>query len=509
MRIAMANNHNDLYKELTEKMKEIAIISCCESLLGWDERTYMPRGGAASRADQASYLAGLSHKKFTDPRIGEILSELEKSPMVNDPLSDTAVNINEIRYLYDKSVKIPQKLVEEITHTTSMAQGIWVEARRDQDFPKFLPWLEKIIKLELELANCLGYKKEAYDALLDNYEPGSSYDYVAKVFAEFRKELVDLVAAIMNSKRKANLSIIEKDYPVDRQAMFGQSGAAAIGFDFGSGRLDITAHPFCSGIGPGDTRITTRYNPNHFGQAFFGILHEAGHGIYDQGLDPKHFGMPRGNSVSLGIHESQSRMWENLVGRSKPFWRHFFPRAQQMFPESLNGVNFDDFYFAVNDVRPSFIRVEADEVTYNLHILLRFEIEYAFLKGDLAPKDLPGAWNEKFKSFFGLTPPNDSIGCMQDVHWSAGYIGYLPTYTLGNLYSAQFFARAKEEIADLDAQFAAGKFDNLKTWLNKNIHSHGKRYRAQKLVEVVTGKPLSHKPLMTYLKTKFGELYGI
>ncbi len=505
----MAEKYDELYQELIRRCKEISVLGSCGGLLGWDERTYMPRAGAPARAEQMSYLAGMTHKMFTDPRIGDILSELEKSPLVKDAVSDSAVNINETRYQYDKSVKIPQRLVEEITHTTTMAQGVWAEARAVNDFPKFLPWMEKILKLELELANCLGYKKEAYDALLDNYEPGATYESIGKVFADLRKELVPLVAAIKDSKRKPDLSIIERDYPVDRQALFGQSGSIAIGFDFQAGRLDITTHPFCSGIAPGDTRITTRYNPRHLGQAFFGILHESGHGIYDQGLDTAHFGMPRGESVSLGIHESQSRMWENLVGRGKPFWRHFFPRAQQMFPEALGTVKFDDFYFAINDVRPSLIRVEADEVTYNLHILLRFELEYALLKGDLLPKDMPGAWNEKFQHFFGITPKTDADGCMQDVHWSAGYLGYFPTYALGNLYSAQFFAKAKEEIKDLDTQFAAGNFSELKKWLNKNIHSHGKRYRAEKLVQVVTGKPLSHVPLMTYLKTKYGELYGL
>jgi carboxypeptidase Taq len=505
----MAEKYEELYQELVRRGKEVAIIGSCAGLLGWDERTYMPRGGASSRAEQMAYMAGLAHQKSTDPKIGEILSELEKSPLMKDEFSDSAVNIRETRHDYDKIVKIPQKLVEEISHTTTMAQGIWVQARAESNYPKFLPWLEKVIKLELELANCLGYKKEAYDALLDNYEPGATYESIGKAFADLRKELVPLVAAIKNSSRKPDLSIIERNYPVDRQALFGQSGAIAIGLNFQAGRLDITTHPFCSGIAPGDTRITTRYNPNHLGQAFFGILHESGHGIYDQGLDSAHYGMPRGESVSLGIHESQSRTWENQVGRGKPFWKHFFPRAQQMFPEALGSVNFDDFYFAINDVRPSLIRVEADEVTYNLHILLRFELEYALLKGDLLPKDLPGAWNEKFKQFFGIVPPNDAEGCLQDVHWSAGYIGYFPTYSLGNLYSAQFFAKAKEDIKDLDAQFAAGNYSELKSWLNKNIHTHGKRYRAEKLVQVVTGKPLSHQPLMTYLKAKYGELYGL
>ncbi|MCX6825902.1 MAG: carboxypeptidase M32 [candidate division Zixibacteria bacterium] len=504
----MPGKYEELYDELIKRNQEIAIIGSCAGLLGWDERTYMPRSGAQARANQIAYLSGLAHQKFTDPKIGELLKELEQSPLAKDELSDSAVNIREIRDEYDKLIRVPQKLVEEISHTTTMAQGIWTEARAKSDFAKFLPWLEKIIKLELQLANCLGYKKEAYDALLDNYEPGSTYESVVKVFAEFRKELVDLVATIKDSKRKPDLSIIEREYPVDRQAIFGQAAADAIGFDFASGRLDVTTHPFCSGISPGDTRITTRYSPRHFSQAFFGILHEAGHGIYDQGLDKGHFGTPRGHSVSLGIHESQSRMWENFVGRSKPFWKHFLPLAQKTFPEALKSVAFDDFYFAINDVRPSYIRVEADEVSYNLHILLRFELESALLKGDLSAADLPGAWNEKFEQFFGIAPKNDAEGCLQDVHWSCGYIGYFPTYTLGNLYAAQFFAKVREDIKDLDRQFAVGNFSGLKTWLNKNIHTHGKKYRAQKLVQVVTGQPLSHKPLISYLRTKYGELYG-
>jgi carboxypeptidase Taq len=501
--------YDELYKELLDRCKEVNIIGSCAGLLGWDERTYMPRAGAASRATQISYLSGLAHEKFVDPRIGELLAELEQSPLVKEPLSDSAVNIREIRHEYDKSVKVPKELVEELSHTRTMAQGVWAEARKESNFPKFLPWLDKIIKLDLRLADCYGYKRDPYDALLDNYEPGATFETIGKVLADFRKDLIPIVAAIIDSPKKPDLSIIERDYPVERQAMFGQSAAAAIGFDFSAGRLDITTHPFCSGIAPGDTRITTRYNPRHFGQAFFGILHETGHGIYDQGLKSEHWGAPLGDSVSLGIHESQSRMWENLVGRSRPFWRHFFPRAQQMFPESLQGVKFDDFYFAINDVRPSFIRVEADEVTYNLHIILRFEIEHAFLNGEVKPSELPGLWNEKFQQFFGIVPRNDADGCLQDVHWSMGYIGYFPTYTLGNLYSAQFFAKAKQDIKDLDEQFARGEFMQLKSWLNKNIHEHGKRYRAEKLVEVVTGKPLSHQPLINYLKSKFGELYGI
>jgi len=508
-RIKMSNNHEEAYKELVKRSEEVQLIGSCASVLHWDEQTYMPQAGSEYRAEQSAYLAGLAHKKAVDPKIGELLDILEKSPYMKDEYSDQAVNVRETRYEYDKNVKIPQELVEEITRATTIAQGVWIEARKENNFKKFLPHLEKIIKLNLQVADHLGYKKEAYDALLDNYEPGATAESIGKVFDGFRAELVDLVKAISESSRKPDMSIIEREYPVDRQKLFSQSAAAAIGFDFRTGRLDISAHPFTTGLGPKDTRITTRYNPNHFAQAFFGVMHEAGHGIYDQGLDRAYHGTPRGDSVSLGIHESQSRMWENLVGRSKSFWKHFFPRAQQMFPENLSNVAFDDFYFAINDVRPSLIRVEADEVTYNLHILLRFEMERAFLRGEITPRDVPEAWNEKFTNYFGITPPNDADGCMQDIHWPAGYIGYFPTYTLGNLYAAQFFAKAKDDIRYLEDQFAVGNFSELFQWLRNNIHVHGKKYRAEKLVEVVTGKPLSHKPAMDYLRMKFGELYDL
>src|SRR5262249_49880359 len=282
-----------------------------------------------------------------------------------------------------------------------------------------------------------------------------------------------------------------------------------IGFDFTAGRLDVTTHPFCSGMGPGDCRITTRYNPKRFNDAFFGILHEAGHGMYEQGLDGEHYGTPRGTAASLGIHESQSRMWENQVGRSRPFWDHFFPRARQTFFNSLGDVPLDDWVFAINDVQPSFIRVEADEATYNIHIILRFELEQALVNGELTPADVPTAWNEKFKKLLGLTPPDDRLGCLQDIHWSMGGLGYFPTYTLGNLHAPQFMEQARSDIGDLDAAFRCGDFVPLKRWLNERIHRPGQTYRAADLCRRVTGKPLTHQPLLTYLRGKYGPLYGI
>jgi len=498
----------DALTDLVRQCREISIIDSCGSLLGWDERTYMPRKGAEHRAEQLAFLAGLSHSRLVDPRIGELLNTLKSSGMANGGDGDAAVMVREVGRIYDREVKIPQSLVEEITRVTTLAQGIWAEARAKSDFAAFKPWLQKVIDLKKQEAEAVGYKDDPYNAMLDAYEPGATVASIEKIFTPLRVELVALLEKIRGSGRSPNVGIITREYPVDRQEKFGKEAATAIGFDFTEGRLDITTHPFCSGIGPGDVRITTRYDAHHFPGAFFGILHEAGHGIYDQGLDPKHFGTPMGEMISLGIHESQSRMWENMVGRSRAFWTHFFPKAQKTFPEALGNVSADEFYWAVNDVRPSLIRVEADEATYNLHILLRFEMERAFFSGNLTVDDIPGAWNEKFKSYFGLTPPNDAEGCLQDVHWSAGYIGYFPTYCLGNLYAAQFFAKAQKDLGDLHGQFAKGEFAALKNWLRQNIHRHGRRYRAGQLVERVTGQPLSSKPLIDYMTKKFGELYG-
>ncbi len=321
-----------------------------------------------------------------------------------------------------------------------------------------------------------------------------------------------LIRAITESPRQPDRSVLERDFPTDRQKVFAEAAAAAFGFDFAGGRLDTTAHPFCSGFGPGDCRLTTRYNPRFFSEAFFGVLHETGHGLYEQNLPAEHFGTPLGAACSFGIHESQSRLWENQVGRGRPFWDHFFPRLRQTFPTALAGVGEDRFYFAVNAVRPSLIRVEADEATYNLHIALRFELELALLSGDLTVADLPGAWNDRFKALLGLDVPDDSRGCLQDIHWSFGGIGYFPTYTLGNLYSAQFMEAARRDLGGaeaLEADFRRGEFGRLKGWLVEKIHRHGQRYRPGELCRRATGRPLSPQPFLSHLKEKFGPLYGV
>jgi len=331
---------------------------------------------------------------------------------------------------------------------------------------------------------------------------------VRTMFAGVRGPLVELVRKIVDAGRKPPIEILERKYPAAGQEKLSREASAAIGFDYEAGRLDVSLHPFCSGIGPGDTRMTTRYDENYFGDAFFGVLHETGHGLYDQGLDRTHFGTPRGDAVSLGIHESQSRMWENLVGRSRAFWKFFLPKARAVFGDTLKDVSDDDWYFAINDVRPSLIRTESDETTYNLHVLLRFELEEAMLRRDLSAADLPGAWTEKMNYYLGITPPDDAKGCLQDIHWSGGAIGYFPTYTLGNLYAAQFFEKARQDLGDLDAQFAAGNFKPLLDWLRTNVHRPGKAYRPRELVKRVTGKEPSAEALLRHLGKK-AQLYGI
>jgi carboxypeptidase Taq len=499
-----------LYQELTGCLQKVSLLGSCAGLLGWDEQTNLPSAGAEHRANQLSLLAGLKHEWATSSRIGELLSELEASDDLGADDAPMSVTVREARRNFIRATKLPRRLVEEMSRVETLSQQAWVAARKQNDFSQFLSWLEKVVALKREEAEAVGYPNGVpYDALLDDFEPGATTAHIEAVFSPLRDELVKLVAAIADSGKQPDGSILTRSYPIDKQREFGLEAARNIGFDFNAGRLDIAAHPFCSGIGPGDCRLTTRYDEHHFPGAFFGTLHEAGHGIYEQGLDKDAFGTPLGEATSLGIHESQSRMWENFVGRSRSFWLHRFGSAQQTFPEALSDVPVDEFYRAINDVRPSFIRVEADEVTYNLHIMLRFELEQSLLTGDLKPIDVPGVWNETFQNYFGITPENDANGCMQDIHWSAGLIGYFPTYALGNMYAAQFFETARSELGDLDEQFARGEFQPLKGWLNENIHCRGKQYRADKLVEVVTGSSLSHQPLLDHLHGKFDELYGL
>lgn len=496
---------SDAYAELMDMTRQAGVLSSIESVLDWDQETYMPPKGIQARSDQLAAIAQLAHERRTHPRIGECLGKLDGT--VED--SERAANVREIRRTYERAVKIPPELVHRIAQVSSVAKGAWAEARRKSDFGKFAPHLSELLKLKREVADRIGYRGEPYDALMDEFEPGANSMDVAAVFASLRGPLSDFVKRLGGAPRKPDDGVLHRHFPRAGQEQLARKLAEAIGFDFESGRIDVSTHPFCSGTTPYDVRLTTRYHEDFFNPSIFGVLHEAGHGLYEQGLDPAHVHTPMGQAVSLGIHESQSRMWENFVGRSREFWEHFYPDAQAMFPQALGDVSLDAFYGAINVVKPSLIRVEADEVTYNLHIILRFELEREMVAGRLAVADIPEAWNQKIFEMLGIRPGSDSDGCLQDIHWSMGAFGYFPTYALGNLYAAQFFATAGQAMTDLKARIARGNFAPLLQWLRENIHRHGQRYRAADLVKRVTGAPLSVKPFLSYVTGKFGPIYGL
>ena len=398
----------DAYQQLITIVRESSMLNSIGSLLSWDEHVYQPLNGTDHRAGQESLIARLSHEQFTSPQIEELLVIMEHSGELGKADSDVAVNVREIRRAYNRARKLPASLVEEMTRISVIAQAAWVEAKTKSQFSIFEPWLDKTLHLKRQEASCVGYTVNPYDALLDEYEPDETSAGVQSVFDSFRQPLVELIGAIGDSPRKP-VELLERKFPIDLQDKLSREAAAAIGFDFNSGRLDVTVHPFCDGIGPGDTRITTRFEENFFGNAFFSVLHETGHALYEQGLPKReHFGLPLAESISLGIHESQSRLWENLVGRSGSFWKYFFPKTRDLFGDTIKDVSEKDWLFAINDVRPSLIRTESDETTYNLHIMLRFELEQAMLSKQIKAHDVPAAWNDRMRKFFNLVPPDDA-----------------------------------------------------------------------------------------------------
>lgn len=487
---------------------QTATMESMAALLHWDQSTMMPPGGHAHRSDQLALLAGLAHERRTNPRIGEALASCDGHWDAEDPAGIEAANIREWRRAYERTIKIPQDLAVALARAASDGEAAWKKARRDNDFAAFLPYLEENLLLRREEAEAVGYKGEAYDALLDVYEPGMTVAELEPLFAGLRVELVDLLERIMASGRAPDRSLLDADYPAKAQQEFCLMVAKAIGYDLGAGRIDATAHPFSTRIGPGDVRITTRYDERNLASALFGVVHEAGHAMYSQGLPHEHFGTPSGMSVSLGIHESQSRLWENLVARSLGFWKHFQPLASEHFP-CLRGKDAEALYFAFNDVQPGLIRVDADEVTYNLHVMLRFELELALLRGDLAARDLPAAWNDKMHDFLGIVPPTDADGVLQDVHWPAALVGYFPTYSLGNIYAAQLFETAQVQLGPLEPFFEHGEFAPLLGWLRTNIHEWGCRRRPAELVLAATGQEPDAAALVRGLKNKYEALYGL
>ena len=499
---------NEKFDELCQLVRQDSYLQTSLALLEWDQQTKLPSQGGAYRADQITYLAGEVHKRQTATRRGELIEQLLDTELASEPNSDSGATIRHLKRDFDKKTRLPQSLVESLARACSTGQQVWIEARAENDFQKFAPNLKEIFKLKREEAEALGFEDQPYDALLDEYEPEARTADVAEVLSGLKDELVPLIQQIQQSSTQVDVDILRRDFPVDKQEQFCRFASSKIGFDYERGRLDVTHHPFCTEIGPSDVRITTRFDPNFFSPAFFGTLHEAGHGIYEQGLRSDFYGLPPGQYCSLGIHESQSRLWENLVGRSKPFWEHFYSDAQEHF-SSLTDVSLNDFYAAINNVATSLIRVEADEATYNLHIIIRFELEQEILNGELETDDLPEAWNSKYENYLQIKPDSDANGVLQDIHWSAGLVGYFPTYSLGNLYASQFFDQAESELGNLGVMFARGEFQPLMEWLNEKLHEKGRCYRSDELGELVAKKPLSHAALMQHLRGKLEPIYQL
>jgi carboxypeptidase Taq len=493
--------------ELKSRFAVMSDLSGAASLLNWDRNTYMPSGGAKARAQQLATLAKLGHKMLVEGRTGELLGELDKETFGED--SDEAAAVRVAKRAYGRAAQLPSDLVEELARLRSEGHGVWAVARQEADFEKFAPTLKRMVELNLRQADYLGYDDHPYDALHDLYEPGSRVAAVREVFAELRDATVVLLRDITKHGHRVSDAPLHGNFPIEKQEQLGKEIVRDFGYSFDHGRLDKTVHPFASASSKYDARITTRYNTSYLSYSLFGTMHEAGHAMYEQNVDSRLDRSPLAHGTSLGVHESQSRLWENLVGRSYGFWSHYFSRAQELFPKELGEVSVDDFYAAVNRVEPSFIRVEADEVTYNLHIMVRFELELALLEGSLEIKDLPEAWNSKYRDYLGITPPDDAKGCLQDVHWSIGLIGYFPTYTLGNIMSVQFFEAAKAAHPELEEEIAKGKFDTLLNWLRENVLAHGSKYDPSDLLLRVTGSRLDAGPYIGYLNSKFRTLYGL
>ncbi len=502
-------NLQNLMRVLQDTQKLTSAIA----LLSWDQECYMPKGGGEARAAQMSYFKGLEHESRIGDTMKRALSEwldLETGELLTEATAWDAPSqalLRETWRDYHHATRLPSDFVRTLGLETSLAHQVWIDARKQNNFALFAPHLKRIVALKKQEADYLGYTDSPYDALMDEYEPGMTVAQIVPLFEALKTKLVPLVEKIGQSSISADDTLFRQYYDPKRQWDFGLTVLSAMHFDMENGRQDHSVHPFTSAFHPTDVRLTTRVDPHDLLSSLFSSIHEGGHGLYEQGLPSEYFGTALGTSISLGIHESQSRLWENNVGRSRAFWTYFFPKLGAVFPEHLKQVDFEVFYTAINGVRPSLIRVESDEVTYNLHIMLRFEIERMIIEEDLPVEDLPEVWNDKMESYLGIRPETDADGVLQDVHWSGGAFGYFPTYTLGNLYAAQFFHQAKQDLPDLEDHISQGKLLPLKSWLNENIHRLGRQYSSDQLVRRVCGELLKPDYFMTYLEEKFKAIY--
>ena len=502
---ATGDEHADTYEQFLDRVGRLTNLSKASSILHWDQEVMMPEGGTPARSQQLSAISATAHELLTDEETGDLLDALEAADLDDEQ----AAVVREVRREYDRATKVPTELVEEISATASEATPVWKEARENDDFSTFAPTLEKLVELKREYAEHIDPDADPYEVLFADYEPYLDLEVAEETLTTLRDELVPLIDAIRESDADLETELFDGEFAAERQEEAARDALDLLGYDWDRGRLDTAPHPFSLGT-QFDARVTTRYDETDALGSITSTIHEFGHANYTLGLPAEDYGTPLGENRDLTVHESQSRLWENHVGRSRGFWEAYLPRLAEQFPDALADATVDDAYEAANQVyEDNLIRVEADELTYHMHIVVRFEIERDLIHGDLDVEDVPDAWNDKYEQYLGIRPDNDAEGCLQDIHWSHGSFGYFPTYSLGSVLAAQLFAAVEREVDDLDEQIRAGEFDELNGWLRENVHRHGARYTTDELVELATGESFTPDHFLEYAKGKYGELYGL
>jgi carboxypeptidase Taq len=496
---------NKLYDRYLEIIQKAADLNYAAAVLGWDQETYMPPKGFAARGRQLATLATQAHALVTSDEYHTVLQELSAAHGLNE---EQMANVRLSLEDFEKASKLPDDFIEELTQASSTSLNAWSNARKANDYTIYAPQLAKMIALKKKQADLYGYAEHPYDALLDDYEKGANVAMLDRVFAQVRESLPPLLNAIKN-KQQVEDSFFHQHFPKEGQWQFSVDVLKVMGYDFEAGRQDYSEHPFTTSFAPGDVRVTTRVDEENFASLLWSTIHEGGHALYEQGLPESQYGLPLGAAASLSIHESQSRIWENCIGRSLSFWKHFYPILQQQFPRQLSNTSLQQFYAGMNKVTPSLIRTEADELSYHSHVMIRYEIEKGLLEGSIATGELRDAWNAKYQQYLGLTPPDDARGILQDIHWSHGSFGYFPTYSLGSFYAAQFWEESQRQIPGLVAQVEAGSFDPFLQWLRQNIHQYGRRYTSEELCERITGRPLDFKAFLQYARAKYAVIYDV
>lgn len=501
-------NMNQYYQHLVNKLEEITHLNGVMSTIGWDQEVMLPAGASEARAMQISALAGVIYERMTDPQLGDCLAELTNSGM--DAFNEfERCNIREALRSYELETKVPKRLVQELAELGSRGHGVWVAARQNNKFSDFAPVIKRFLDLKQEWAQCVSSELSAYDANIDLFERGTTMATITPIFERLKEELIPLIHAIQAHAVQSDTSFLQGHFPRDKQEALARQISRDIGFDFDQGRMDVSVHPFCGGSHPTDVRITTRYKDSNFVESLYAVIHETGHALYEQGRPHALGDLPVSESLTMGIHESQSLFWERMIAQSKPFCQHYFETIRAAFPDNLQHATVDLFYRAINTCKPDFIRVEADEVTYPLHIILRYEIEKGLFDGSMRVDDLPEIWNELMMKYLGIQPPNDALGVLQDSHWSGGAFGYFPSYTLGAMYACQFYNTLLREQPDTEKHISNGHFAPIKQWLNEKIHRQGRLYTPQELVQLVTGEALNPDHFIDHLKHKYSEIYGL